>query len=584
MEEHIIDYGDIQLFKPDGEVEDKTNDIRERCVFVMSHRTCILTFRIGDGKATWISLGNYTDSTLEEIADSFGLHWKGYRHSEGRGELFPACVRNAADTVLKWTSETMSSWISERRGPWRATAALLSHSWYRRSHYTHEILQTKDEEVYRLERDSIYSGRSQVFYYGTIGTSDREPGDETVIPSVDISKHYETDIINIDIRSMYPVLLRDKLFPVKLIKRHPKPTMSDLETAMKFHGVIANVTVRSELGVYPYRMKRDEHYESIITESGIRKARFERSERVIYPVGTWTATYSGPELLDMMKLGEIVDVHCMQTYLMEPAFRSFASAVLEMRTSARESGNRPKEMLAKLLANSFAGKFAAKPGGWKSVTDCIPVEYWGRWIAPHPKTMAATEYRSFAGLVQMREIDTEKPNGNPAIFAYLTAYGRKWVSEIISDCPYHSVFHVDTDGLWVTRYAVDTLKSKGYVFGDSPGNIRVSYEGKYGRFFGPKHYCIDGQWVLSGISDGFSPEETLKFMDYQQMHFSGSGSDRPSSNIHTHIRRVDLSNIAAQSPINSNGWALPIRLPVPYRRTDHSSESPPPPPPPPELF
>lgn len=574
MEDHVIDYGDIQTFKPDGEIEEKTGKIQERCVFVMSHRTCILTFRIGDGKATWVSLGNYTDATVEEIAQSLSMPFNGYRHSDGRGELFPSSVSNACEVVHSWITGTMSSWVSGKRGPWRATAALLSHSWYRRAHYTHEILQTKDEEVYKAERDSIYSGRSQVFYYGTIGTPDREPGDETVIPSIDTRRHYDTDIVNIDIRSMYPVILRDRLFPTKLLKVYRNPSLDDLRNEINFHGVIANVLVEVEESIYPYRLSKDEHYETVITESGIRSARYNKSERVIYPVGKWTATYAGPELMRMIERGEIVRVNSMQTYLLEPAFKSFASEVIDMRIKARASGDKPKELLAKLLANSFAGKFAAKSGGWKAVTDVIPIEYWGRWIAPHPQTMAATEYRAFAGLVQMREIDSSKPSGNPAIFSYLTSYGRLWVSSIIADCPYRSVFHVDTDGLWLTRYAVENLKSKSRIFGDDAGNLRISYEGKYGRFFGPKHYCIDGQWVLSGIADGFSPEETLRFMDYQQLHFTGSGSTHPADTIQVNARTVDLSNIVAQSPINDSGWALPVRLPIPDCRRERYSDSP----------
>jgi hypothetical protein len=280
-----------------------------------------------------------------------------------------------------------------------------------------------------------------------------------------------------------------------------------------------------------------------------------------YPVGHWVGCYAGPELIEMIQRNEIESVDTLAEYHREPAFRSFASSILGERLKRRRDGDLVGESMAKLIGNAFAGKFAARGGGWRIDEQKTPARYWGPWQEINAETGTVQRFRAFAGIVQRWEERSPDPTGCPSIFAYLTSYGRVYMSWIRSALPDKSVYHMDTDGLWCHPDCETILKEHGYKFGDDPGMLRVDGECSYLRFLTSKHYCVDGEWVLSGITPDGQPHLDMKWIDSVCHRPSQVIHDGPVSDV-VHIdREIDLSMLHHDGVMTRSGWLKPHRIP-----------------------
>ena len=127
-------------------------------------------------------------------------------------------------------------------------------------------------------------------------------------------------------------------------------------------------------------------------------------------------------------------------------------------------------------------------------------------------------------------------------------------------CPPGTVYQQDTDGMWVHPSAGEALRDAGVNFGTRAGQIREVCREEAARFFGPRHYWIPGQWVLSGMSDFVVGADGQSVTD----HYSANPLFRPDGSAPLQIRRVTRTNFIGMQPdpgqVDGFGWLHPKEL------------------------
>jgi hypothetical protein len=538
IESGRINFGSLQRVRADGEIVGRSKDKRDRCAFVVGNPTTIITHRIAAGKATWIAVGNYVAAPLSDLADAVGISGVADSAPGVSGAAMPYSAEESARVVGEWIARLVARWHASDSGPWRPTAAMLGHSLWRRRHYTHPVLEHADPIAAELERESLFGGRASVWFWGAVGRRAADSDPFAVYPSPGPYPRIAGPAIHIDVRSMYPTLLRDHQFPVQLHKVTGPMTVDELAETLEWRSCIARVHVDHAAGEMPYRTKTDTRY----------------------PVGQWLGAFAEPELRALLAAGEIQSVEAVAIYGRAPAFASLAGHLLDARMTCRLAGDKVGESVAKLTANAFAGKFAARGGGWQSAPNIWPERWWGDWIERDADAGTSVRCRSFGGIVQQFVERSESPVGSPAIFSHLTSLGRCYMRRLRECAGPRRVYHQDTDGIWCHPDAVDSLVAAGYVFGDDPGNLRIDAECDYVQFLSPKHYCYDGQWVLSGIAAGWHPSGDGTFADVAVQHASGSRPTAPPEWVSVLRRRVKMFARSTDQRIDASGWSRPSMI------------------------
>lgn len=452
----------------------------------------------------------------------------------------PMCERWSGREAMRWSRalRRMCNWWAEHAAaPWGATVGQCGVS-ILRTHAPRKVLSShRCDDSAQLERQASFGGRASCWYVGAVGRGvtvtgvpDRETGER---------REWRTEgpVTQIDMRSMYPTLLRDQPFPVKLHSHRLKMCVEEAVELSRDWGVIAHVTLLARHAEYPVR----------------------RGARVYFPTGQIHTTLTGPELIAASESDRIETIHRASVYRLHWPFRGACSALLALRAAARQSGDSSGEQWAKLLANSLGGKLAQRSGQWvRSPDRDVP----GQWGASHSINADAgtlTRFRHIAGVCWRYEDDERAAGPYAAAFAYLTAYGRLAMRRLRELCPPRSVVSQDTDGLWVLPHGLRALRRSDVAWGDGPGELREVCSAADARWIGPRHYYAGGCWTLAGFSGATVDPVNLSVWDTVRDSLWGSTLDHAPCELRERARKSALRSDTRQGVVGADGWVVPFR-------------------------
>lgn len=438
----------------------------------------IIDYRVRERRYVWVSGQQYIPGTEDEIANSLGWKWPLTPKLGGAGH---AVTRLPEERALFWLSvvQRLSQWWGENsKAPWGFTCGQLGWGILRTHIQPRFVCTHCHDAAHELEGEGKFGGRASVWFIGDVGVPSMHENPKCPAPPASSYPPIPGPLYSIDVRSMYPFLLRERHFPGKLRQWHMNPPASTPQQLTSMFGVIASVTIETSRGEYPVR----------------------QGDRVVYPTGRFTTVLCGPELDTLRKDGRVIKCHRMALYTLGKPFSGAAGALIEMRERARAKGDTAWEMFAKLLANSIGGKLGQRKGFWKINRKVFPQERWGQWADVSAGTGRYKRYRALAGLVW--EWVPNPPGDGPfvAAYNYLQAWGRVMIRRIRDACPPFSVVSQDTDGLWVTREGYNALLGSKWDFGDRAGELKDDGCVPAARFYGPRHYWTPGGWTLSGFN------------------------------------------------------------------------------------
>jgi hypothetical protein len=502
----------------------------------------ILEYTIRGRRYRWCSGRNYYRDTEGRIAAATGYRWRfdpdrdpddwfTYRDPEDRAAMW----LHAIQTLAIW-------WRGLDAGRFATTTPALAYSFLKSRLPPKSICTHTDAEVLKIERSCCHGGRSTAWYTGDIRPKGRHtPAASLPYPTSNVSA-IPGPIYHYDVRSMYPVLMRDMTYPVKLSHRESSITPERLAGLCEVYHVLAYVQLETDTPEYPHR----------------------RNNRVIYPIGTFGAYLTTPELRAALSAGHVRKVHDAVCYYTGRPFVVAAESLLQMRADARESDNESWELFTKQMTNSMTGKLAQRKGDWVASPEVVAKKRWGSWLDYDRTTGRCIRYRSIAGL-SWRFDRSERGTGTlTAAYAVLTAHGRMMMREVRTRLPPKSVLSQDTDGIWVTAAGAKVLtQTYGQELG-KVGSLRLVKSVTAARFWDSKHYYADGRWIVAGLCHPEFSGRDASYADHARHNPIRMNPCVPPIAVVDEVRKGCLTFTPADGVVGSDGWLLPYRLPASY--------------------
>lgn len=503
--------------------------------FAVSGPPDIITYTHAGVRWRWCSLSNWwPDGFGDEARDTGGVghgvsqHLRGVRVGSGRGLHESIRRLNQFRALIEWYGRIATA-------PLGCTAGQCAWGILRSHIAPRSLCAHSDSDVARLERSAAHGGRASVWYArGIVAEDERDSARQMLTGDTDDTT-VRGPIAHVDVSSMYPWLLATRQYPVKLGPQYFGIAPNALVSLARDFGVIARVRARTRVGEYPLR-----------TERG-----------TIYPTGTFTTTLAGPDLERLVRDGEILRVYHVATYTLGAPFRDALQVLLNARADAKREGARDFEALSKVVANSLAGRFARREGGWVRRPALDGIEQWGETFAISDSSGALAKFRFVAGAA-WQYVETALPRGpHTSVFAYLTAYGRQHMRDIRDALPARSVVAQDTDGLYLLPAGIRALIFSGTSERRGPGALRVTGSADSGIWYGPRHYRWGAKWVLAGLPYE-SVDERANTVTYSSRTplFNERATSAPNC-VHRIRRTVAIPSDIECGRVQPDGWILP---------------------------
>ncbi|KKL89487.1 hypothetical protein LCGC14_1914180, partial [marine sediment metagenome] len=331
------------------------------------------------------------------------------------------------------------------RGSTAMAAYLLSH--YRKKIYIHN-----NEQAIDLERESYRGGRTECFYLGELK-----------------DENYHI----VDVNSLYPLVMRNYLYPVKYEKICQRLSVTSLNELLKHKSVVAKVLIDTDEPVYAVRR-----------------------ERTIFPIGRFWVTLVTPELFYALKHNHLVKIEQAVIYEQANIFKSYVDRFYKLRHKFKSEGVPEYEELCKKMLNSLYGKFGQKADVWEKIGDC-----------PNEPDRVELCFTSGGGMVkQIRYLlgeifelkgYEESFNSFPAIASQVSAYARLYLWELMKMAGKGNYFYCDTDSLIVNEVGLCNLQN--LIDNVNLGCLKIVETANHIILRGLKDYSTQTKNVVKGI-------------------------------------------------------------------------------------
>lgn len=502
-----------------------------------SRRVTILDYKRQKVRWVWVSARQYFSADEESIADSVGYQWESAPTTPTPEQPVHRLAKERSAMWLGAFASLCTWWRVHAKAPFGLTGSALSVGILRTHIKPKELVSHNHGTVHRLERDACFGGAARTWYYGDVGRPMNFHTEEIPAPTPSPYGSIDGPLTHVDVRSMYPWLLRECAYPTALTNYRLDHSPRDPQMWSEECGVIARVTIETETPEFPYR----------------------QGSHIVYPVGRFTTTLSGPDLLALKGCGRVVKCHAMARYRLGAPFKAAAGAMIDMRESARNLRNKGWEAFAKTIGVGLAGKLAQTRGEWVERPRHPAKERFGEWYETTSKAKGMRRFRAIAGCVWEYVKDTTGSGPYTAAFAYLAAYGRQHMRRLREMCPDRSVVSLDTDGMWILPGAVRALERKLPCDQRRAGDLSVDPPISAARFFDPRHYYTTIGWVLAGFSSPLVRDHGKRASDTQRMAPAPRPGGRAPVAFVIRQRSLSIAIEAHGVSIGKDGWVTPKR-------------------------
>lgn len=357
-------------------------------------------------------------------------------------ELFTYC-ENDVMIIEKFVISFIKFLNDNNLGSFKTTLASTAMNVFRHSFMNIPIYTHTSNDLLKDERLAYKGGRVECFYIGKLP---------------------KQNYYLVDINSMYPFMMREKMLPVEYDFTLHNPSISVLQEVMKTHYVIGELRIDNENKYGVYGIKHE--------------------GKLIFPTGEFNAFLQHPEIEYAERNGHIRHIYTIHTYHQDKALSDYANYFYEMKRKAKNPVDRE---IAKILCNSLYGKFGMR----KYITETT------QWYGDNEKKTGTyhsvidgkviTYHIWFGQLVHSYSVDDQHvTNTNIALAGAITAYARMYLLEMIENAGLDHVYYCDTDSLLVDKAGYDRLLS--YIHEDELGKLKLEGEFNNAIIYAPKNY------------------------------------------------------------------------------------------------
>jgi len=483
---------------------------------VLESGTFIITATNRTERKTLVFLDtfNYFKTSVEQMGEMLNLP-KGKINFEtcSMEELKTYCKRDVEiieEIMLRWNEFIL---INEL-GVSQYTIASQAFAAFRHKYMEHDIYIHNTIEAIKLEQNSYRGGRTEAFHIGEL-----------------------ENVIVVDVNSLYPFIMKNNMFPSKLIGHSNDLTEKTLLYLLK-QGflVIAECEIETSYNLI-----------------GIRY-----NDKLIFPIGRFEATLTNPELFLLLQNGgKIHNVKEISWYKPEPIFEKYVDELYKKRLEYQKENNFTFQNMVKYLLNSLYGKFGQKERELIKLGDTEIEDVFREQIYDLTTGERYTVYAFGGSIWRQRITDEESLNSFTAIASYVTAYARTYL-HLLMQIP-DTVYYCDTDSLMVSDTEVPKF---GHLLGKDLGQLKEEYEGKKCYIFGAKDYWIDDIVKRKGIKRNAIEVSENVFRQLQFRKTKGLIKAGYMDRVIVEVVEKKCKRIYDKGIVLENGAVKPIRLPV----------------------
>lgn len=415
----------------------------------------IITLRWSRRLVKFLDVMNYWRLSIRDLASSNGHSFSEDPQRSGRQSSDAGNCQHDVEVIESCMLRLIAHLSETRCCSLRPTAASLSWAVWRKSFQPKPLQVSLGQRERYLARQAYFGGRVSAFALGSI----------------------KETVHGLDCNSMYPSVMKDELYPCRLLSHPCGVRPADLKAALKDYDCVADVDLWP--GQYPYPTR---------TAGGID-----------YVVGLRRAVLAGNELRLACSCADVRKVRDVYLYERADLFSSFVTHYYKAKQLAVATGNRADTMIYKMILNCLHGKFAQRGHKWQPDHETIARGYYGYWWHKRRGSGAPVRYRSIAGVVERQEEAEQPKHCFPAISACITANARVRLESDIQLAGTHNVLYCDTDSLHVVDDGFARLGRSDRTGSDNLGRYRVVVTGADAHYYGRQHYRIGDHHVCSSI-------------------------------------------------------------------------------------
>lgn len=500
---------------------------------------------------TLLSSTNWYQAKLDDVGEAYGIRKLDTdTQTDDMDALRVYCKRDVE--ILRVAVIGLIHFLRDNDlGPWADTISSVSFKSFRYRFMRHSIEMHVDPEATGLERAAYHGGRTECAFIGDV---------------------LELPVYCVDVNSLYPSVMLDRLYPVRLLEvRHGDVTL--LREAVETGSlVIADVRLSIERPALPHV-----------------------DDKLLFPVGTFRTTLCSPELQIAFREGTVHEVFGWSVYEGAPIFADFIAFMYRSRLKAREEGKEALSRLFKDLGNTLYGKFGQRRENWVCLGEAEPGSPIAATETFVDKDGNAVTERIFGGY--RWTIDgplLEAFNSFPAIAAFVTSYARCVLlggMRVAGDLDPEAkdarasreFFYCDTDSLFVSQRGYDRLLAAQMIDPMALGKFKMEgREDAHVVFRGAKFYEFGKKVRRKGIPAAFDP---MKNPGGTRDHWPDgrpvlTADGRPAvtydtwPKLLTHLREGNLETFENRPIVKrteveydkghvmESGWVRPLRLGV----------------------
>lgn len=473
----------------------------------------ILVWRKGDRVIEMLDTLNWWRHTLKSIGRTLGLDKLKMPALAGSKSTWDRYCRNDVEIIRR---ACLGWWdflrVNDLGGFARTLAGQAMRS-YRHRYMDHPILIDADARALALARSAFHGGRTEAFRIGKV----------------------KGPVHCLDVNSMYPFVMLDRLFPSELKAVSVRPSLKELARWLKRYAIVARVRLETKEPRYAHR----------------------QGDKLVFPVGRLITTLTSPDLLSALKHGEIAMVESAAVYVRGQLFHRFVTDLYARRQEATARGDDVSRYQLKILMNSLYGKWAQRGTVWETCGDTSDPSP-RSWIEFDADTGTRRLLRQFGGTVQFKADDPEAPASHPAIAAHVTAYAREFLWRLMLRAGKGNVLYCDTDSLYVTsegRRRLDPL-----IDAERLGALKVEATYPWLRIHGAKDYETPDGRVCKGIRDSAVSVGHNAFLQDKWASLSGLLRTGQLEAPTTQRQLKRLSRIYSKGIVHSGGVVSPLTL------------------------
>ncbi len=373
-----------------------------------------------------------------------------------------------------------------------------------------------NDKVKALERRGYFGGRTTVFKTG---------------------KHEET-VYHLDVSSLYPSVMKGNLYPQRLKRCDIRPHPFGMAPSIDFAASVADVCLKTDTPLYPYRTKTD----------------------VLYPVGTFRTVLCGPELKAAVESGHVTAWASWAEYDLAPMFDKYVDDFWAMRQRFEASGNLLYARFCKLMLNGLYGKFGQRSPGWEECTTLYPDRPFRQWIERDGTTGEIECFRQIGNVIQRKVERGEHFRSFPAIAGFVTALARRKMDNLRAISRRENTYYQGVDCLIVNKDGFDRLTEQGQIADRTLGKLRLLLKSDSFEIRGSGNYTIGGKHAVSGRKLDALVEPNGSWIEE---HFGGFGqmlNDGPTNYCEVRAVRKHFVKRADKSRIGQDSFVSPLRL------------------------